>query len=797
MSRVSGDIPNLINGVSQQAAALRLPTQGELQRNYYSTIVKGLRKRPPAEYVAKILDTVPEGAFFHIIDRDPTERYVVVITDEQIKVFDFDGVEKTVATPDGVGYLASDNPKQDFRALTVADYTFIANRTVECAMDDTVTSDERPYEALVNIMSGNYGKTYQIHINGSLAAEYATPVGDNANQSPQIATTVIATELYNDLIANLGNNGNPWGIGIHQNAIHIVNYQNDFTISVVDGVNGNATRLAKDSVQKFSDLPNFAPQDYVVEVGNSEGTTLDNYWVRADKGGSDQNSKVIWKETTKPGTVLAVDAATMPHILVREANGTFTFKQATWDERKCGDGVTISPDPSFIGTTVQDLVFHRNRLGLLADEGTVLSRAGSFFDFFRTTATALLDDDPIDVQASHIKVSFLKHAIPHQDYLLLFSPGTQFRLTGNELLSAKTVSIRPLTEFNVSVEAAPIANGGGVFFASDQEDDSTEFVKVYEYTLDKSLEVANADDITAHVPSFIPSGIFKLAGSPDENVIAGLTEGDPDAIYVYRYYWVNDEKVQSSWSVWDFAGATVLQAQFVGSDLYTLMARSDGVYLLKLRMEPAATDEGLGFLVGLDYRVRDTQLAAPVYDAQTNTTTYTLPYAAPADLKVVVVPGGTGVAGAEATIEDIDGADVTLRGDTTGQRLMFGVPYESRYRFSTFFVRTPNAGGGTKTETDGRLQVLNLAVTYSEAAYFRVEVSTENRDTVAYPFNGIMIGSPLAKIGEIALESGRFNVPVLSRNDRVTIDLVNDTWLPSSFLSASWRGIFNTKARQV
>ena len=45
MALVSKSIPNLINGVSQQPPALRLPTQGEAQENGLSDVVDGLKKR--------------------------------------------------------------------------------------------------------------------------------------------------------------------------------------------------------------------------------------------------------------------------------------------------------------------------------------------------------------------------------------------------------------------------------------------------------------------------------------------------------------------------------------------------------------------------------------------------------------------------------------------------------------------------------------------------------------------------------------------------------------------------------
>ncbi|MCQ1856389.1 hypothetical protein, partial [Neorhizobium galegae] len=57
MTLISSTIPNLINGVSQQPYSLRLSSQAEAQLNGYSSVVEGLKKRPPARFIAKISDT--------------------------------------------------------------------------------------------------------------------------------------------------------------------------------------------------------------------------------------------------------------------------------------------------------------------------------------------------------------------------------------------------------------------------------------------------------------------------------------------------------------------------------------------------------------------------------------------------------------------------------------------------------------------------------------------------------------------------------------------------------------------
>jgi len=836
---LNGDLPNFMNGVSQQAVALRLPTQLEVQENFYSTIVDGLKKRPPSEHIAKIMDSAPDGAFFHIINRDQDERYVLVVTASSIKVFDFDGVEQTVHVPNGVGYLSGlTAPTDQLRALTVADYTFLVNRTKTVAAG-TDTFPLRDAEALINVNAGNYDKRYRIDIDGTSAAEYGTPSsannkfvvannglpasnpsaniwkgGDTVEAAPVsgdplngdvglrpnqcIATSEIAKRLRANLIESIGNDGDPWGVGIHINALHIVNYDDDFSIDGDDGVNGNAMKVIKGQVSRFSDLPNYGPLGFTVEITASNGTNFDNYWVEAVKGDNPGSSAVRWRECPKPGTVKGLDAATMPHLLVRNSDGTFTFKQAEWDERVCGDGTTINPDPSFVGQEIEDVFFFKNRLGFLSDESCIMSKAGSYFDFFRTTATALLDDDPIDVAATHIKVSFLKHAVPFQDTLLLFSAETQFRLAGNELLTPKTASIRPLTEYSCSTKVKPSVVGKMVFFLSDADGyDGGGHAAAYEMAYDKKMETVAAAEITAHCPAYIPEGSFRLVGSVDESCVVALTAGDPSAMYVYRYYWSGDEKAQSSWSRWTLAGATLLDAAWINSDLYVVVARSGKVYLERLTMDTVAFDEEVGFKVGLDRRFTQSSfIYAP--DNPTQGSGFTAPYAPSAGLRAVVVDGPSIPKGSEVGVLSISGSTVRLAGNLTGHTVMLGYSYESRARLSTLYPRQPTQTGQLITKQEGRLQLQHLAVVYDRAGFFRVEVRSEGRAMVPYTFNSFVVGAPTnGVLGQLNLGRGRMNVPIMARNTRVEIDIVNDHWLPSSFVSASWRGIWNQRGREV
>ena len=131
MPLISGTIPSLINGVSQQPATLRLPTQGEIQENGLSHIARGLEKRPCTEHiteVAGITSANSNDVFIHTIRRSEDEAYAVIIkggtssTNTEVKLIDLTGYatgtagkevyildkEQEASYPSGQGTSSSD-----------------------------------------------------------------------------------------------------------------------------------------------------------------------------------------------------------------------------------------------------------------------------------------------------------------------------------------------------------------------------------------------------------------------------------------------------------------------------------------------------------------------------------------------------------------------------------------------------------------------------------------------------------------------------------------------------------------
>ena len=231
----------------------------------------------------------------------------------------------------------------------------------------------------------------------------------------------------------------------------------------------------------------------------------------------------------------------------------------------------------------------------------IFSEAGNYYNFFQLTVITGVDSNPIDVKVSNDKVSLLKHAIPFSETLLFFSELQQFRLSDQGALSPATVSIDVTTQFETDARAKPVSVGRYVFFAFQRG----EFSGVREYFVDNRKEVNDAVEITNHVPQYIPGKITNLVSSSNEQILVCQSSTEPQNLYVYKYYWQAEDKIQSSWSVWKF-GNDILNCTFIGSTLQLLIHRSDGVYLENINL---STDSSVAIMedktsVLLDRRIK-------------------------------------------------------------------------------------------------------------------------------------------------------------------------------------------------
>jgi len=789
MALVSRTIPNLVQGVSQQPEVLRLNSQAGEQINGFSSVVEGLKKRPPTEYIAKLSSSSLGNAFIHTINRDLNERYIVVVSNGSIAVYDINGVSKTVVNQtSATNYLSSSNPKSDFVCMTVADFTFIVNKNTTTAMG-TATSPAKVEQAVYSVLQGVTDTKYSVTIDGTT---YNFTSSDTNTETIRNGLKSAVGSISGITTANIGNS-----------SFSIIKSSGTLTVTASDGYGNDASQVVKDKVQNFSDLPVPAVNNQVVQVTGDADSGFDDYYVKFIEADN------LWQETVAPNTKTSFNNTTMPHILIRTADGNFRFTQVDgssytisgtsydvplWGDRICGDLDSV-PDPTFIGRKLNDIFFHRNRLGFLADENVIMSRSGEFYEFFPETITQVLDTAPIDVASTHTKVSILRHAISFDEELLLFSDQTQFVLSGGATLTAENISINVTTEFETDKTIKPVGAGSNVYFGFNKGS----FTGIRELFIASDTDTKQADDITANVPKYIPTNVFKLASATNENIIVALSSDEDNALYVYQYYVSERRRLQSAWSKYTFGTAStdkILNIDFIENELFLINERSDGVYLEKINVSPALTDTGETYLTHLDRKLDNTEITE-AYNSGTNQTTITLPYQIKNAMKVVGRSGASNKAGQEiATVsQTVGGTTIVITGDITAQNYFIGEQYEFKFQFSQQFIQVADTQGSRISVKEGRLQIRNWNVSFNDTGFFTTEVKPVGRDVSTTTYTGTITGTGL--LGTVNLEDGDYTFAVQSENDKLTVTIKNDSHLPSNFINASWQGYYVTASSRV
>ena len=801
MTLIQEQIPNLINGVSQQPPSQRLSSQCEDQQNCIVSLAEGVKKRPPLEYLAKIDNYTDDLAFCHTINRDTGEQFKVIVHSQQfsseftsefcqgtIEVRDLeDGTHIPVTgfSGDIATYLTLGNPRDNLRMLTIADYTFILNKTVTTAKSATLGATRNPEGIIFLKQAATTAPVagMKVFVDGAEVASVTTLAGDSNAE---------VDELYDDLVASIGSGGsNTFTITkFEQSNVHITRIDGaDFTLHV-QAPEANMIAI-KDLVNDFTDLPARTKDGFIIKVTGDPGSNIDDYWLK-HVNSSDVDGGA-WEETVEPGLANTIDPATMPVQLVRTVSG-FNLQTPTWTPRLTGD-VTTAPDPSFIGQEIKDLFFYKNRLGFLSGENAILSELGEPYNFYFTTATDLLDTDPIDVAAPSNEVNVLHAAVIYDKGLLVYSDRAQFRLkeSSTQGLTPAVALLEKDTEFLNSTLSHPIVVGTKIYFAETRDGYST----IREFGIVEDYITESAEDITAHIPGYIEGDITNLIGAGSDNTLFALSDKVLNEIYVYKFLFQGGSKVLSSWGKWVFPeDVSILDVGNINSILYCVVKRPDGTYLEKMSLQTSnlvgrvPSDTSLNFKVLLD---RLTTVTGS-YNSTTNLTTFTTPYPDNGTLRFIYGPAFSGSKGSVIqNVTKVDDETYTVTGDKSAGFVWVGLPYYGLYEFTEPTIKI-ELGGKPNSLGGGRLSVRKFSVTYFETSYFELIASSPARDDSSYPFSRIL-GSPDLILGEIPFETGTFTRTIMRNAEDLSLKLRSDSHLPFTFTSALWVGNYKNRAQ--
>jgi len=870
MPLLVNSVPNLAQGVSQQPDNLRYPGQCDEQINAWATVVEGLVKRPNTRHTSKLFTSkVSNDAFVHFIDRDDDNQFAAVIDNNDLSLFDLsDGSEKTVSiSANAQSYLDGiSNARTDVKALTVADYTFIANKEQTVSLG-SATSDALDYRAIVFVKLGDYSKEYTLDIDGHKRTYRSgdgqgsgnDSTGNSAGTGKDADTEYIATQLaltlgqgfvvtgttitnggsgYTsppDVQFNTGSSSDATGYAIVsggvvteiiidspgygyavaptitfsggggsgaaataqiatsgisqsievQDAAILITGTSDFDISAKDGLADQGLGLIYKEVSNITDLPAKAFNGFRVKVKGDTELVQDDYYVKfvtkEDKEVLWYYGEGTWVEDVGYGVKTEINATTMPLQLVPDATFTnWTLDVTDWTDRLVGDDDT-NPAPTFVGSKINDMFFFKNRLGILTNDSVVFSEADEFFNFWRATVLQLLDSSRIDVGVSHTRVAVLKHAVPFQEKLLLFSENTQFVLRGTDLLTPKTVSITPATEYNSTPEIRPIVLNNYVYFPFKRNG----YAGVTEYYVDNDTNIFDAAEVTAQVPTYIQSDVIAMAGTAVENVIALVNNQNRKEIFVYKFFWQGKEKIQSAWQKFTLS-RDVIGLDFIESNLHLVTNDTTSTYLEVLPLENDLQDTGLTYTICLDSRIDGSALTTSFSGGVTTISGF--PYD-PVDVEIF------SKAGHKYTFTRTSATAGTVSGDITSVPFFAGIGYDMLYKFSDQTLKQPTERGG-RSASDYTFQTIRSgSLNYADTGHFVVEVTPKFRDKYTYVYNPDILGANLT-LNSFTPQSGHFRFAVQAQPNDVTIEVKSSSALPVKLLAAEFESMMIPRSRR-
>ena len=792
MAAVSGTIPNLIGGVSQQPSDIRPLNTSELLDNVWLSPSIGMITRPCGEYIGKFSDTIGADDYVaqHNINKT-SGSYQIAVVNGNVRVMNTMTGEVLPVTVEGsaLSYLNSGADARDLGFVTIADTTFIYNKSVIPAVNSV---DETGYTGITeegtqrlnpNLYSTVWVKQrlsgyhhYSVYVNNIERASHLTNdsppavIADNLITSLQSGGSVVTASKF-------GSSHTIIAIKLHN--------EDDWVEAVSSGGGDTAMQAVNDKVEEFSDLVRSDLYGRMVLVSQSDDESADDYWVWYRNG--------TWEETYGWGSYEKPLANTMPIVLIDNKNGTFTLKEHEWAGRTVGDADS-NPTPTFIGHTINNMFLYKGRMCILAGENFMASRVGKFENFYRSSCTQLLDDDPIDIASPESRGAPMLHAQEFNNTLLLFSKFDQFTITGDNdgFLSPNTVNIEWVNSYNNSEKVSPVHAGPNVIFVDDAG--NRNFGDLLEYQVERVFGRQVALSLTDSTPEYIPSGIYKLANSTTDNIILVATEGDRHSLYAYHYYYNNDGKVQAAWNKWTFDG-----------EIYNIDFESDKLLVTYL-YEGELTVMGMVFHLNVDDTITDNSVILDQLVSSTELTvsfdgansTVTLPYngmvgktelvVAPSDTSGILPPGREIV---PSTIDD--NVLTFLDRDLSALKFFIGNTIDTTWVLNSFYIRDDQQ----VPIQDGRVQLRTVSFLYNNTAHFVVTTKAPSRAAVKSSYTGITIGRNGDPLNGLSLDSGEFRIPAYGESDKVKITVTSTSPWRVRFTSVEWGGSYRPKRRRT
>jgi hypothetical protein len=651
------------------------------------------------------------------------------------------------------------------------------------------------------------GKTYTISV---VKESKSATTAESVISVPALTTDekLDAAALLTELATRIDDGTTGIEARVIGNGVYVYSQIKKFTVDTPDTL---LFECINKEVNNVGLLPTQCKDGFVVKVKNSF-IEEDDYYVKFASTIPGTDGAGAWEETYKPGIQLGFDYYNMPHQIRRLSDGTFEVSPIHYADREVGDDLTNSK-PSFIGSTINKMLFFRDRFCLLSDENIIMSRPNEYFNYWANTAMTVSDADPIDLRCSSTTPAILYDGIEAAPGLVLFAANQQFLVVtdNTDVFSPRTANVKSIGTYKYNTKVKPIQMGQTIGFLNDAGYRSRFFELIpsrdYDY---------EAVETSKPVDQLIPQGLDLLGSSRDNSMAAFAVKGEDD-VYVYRFFNEGEKRVQSAWVKWQLS-SNILYHCIMKDKYFAVLNVETGSpttpNIVNLQQFDLKLDKN-SFLVtieGDDMLNYDYQVHMDNYfmvtsaetfqgwDPVDKTTTFRLPIGFHGPRPIAVyelenenggyVPSGR-YANPISTTGVPNGVLVTMQGDWRDKHLMCGYDFDMEVLLPKFYVTKAQDNQFT-ADTTGSLVVHRVTLSHEATGYHTVEVHRKGREPYNVSYESTHQDAYEADTP--AIEPDVYTtIPLYDKNTNIDIRIKSTHPTPTNIISATWEGDYNPR----
>ena len=531
-------------------------------------------------------------------------------------------------------------------------------------------------------------------------------------------------------------------------------------------------------------------------------TAGDIYRINGIDGAADdyviQWDGTTWSETVLPGELISFDATTLPYTLTRTSTDNFVFTTSAWSNRVSGvaGNTGTSRQPSFVGQTISNLFFYKNRLGFVSVDNVIMSQPLEFLNFWRNSSLTLSDADPIDLTASSLDDVSLFAVQPMTQGLVLFGTREQFVMTsGNSnVLTPATASISSISQYEVSDLIDPLLIKDKIYFVAKADSYSRLMSMLTRGDNNNPVVIDESKIVTTWLPKDL-----NRAFRSNQNDFIGLIDNSKNYVYFFRSLNVSDQTPLKSWFSWELAGK-VLNGFVKQDSIQFVISANSRVSVVTAYINPnedrqlVVTDKGVVTNPSLDYMQEPTGANKSVSNGITTITSSVTDPNNPNWTPVVVTTYDSGSAsssnGKIYTVTKVNDTTYTVDEDLSLTDIQFGFTYPYTVKLPKVYYRNGEAADFTASLTISRFK---FAMGKTGVVSFELQPRGQgNSETV-----GGVEQSNWYRLDSAPIDDERmFTVPVHQRNDNFDVEITSTSPYPVSLLSMTWEGQYSPRYYQ-